>query len=196
MWNLVQYEGNGPEFGDRSQVDFVDANLDGKPELLEFAPVTGDSFFTLRGGVAPIVNEYLYTERPEGFVLHDARTLPGPAETLREFALFLSHGEAERAKRLLLKPERLADALAAGWARLGGAGAWIVEYAEQGAAWPEWLAVRTNDAAGPRRWIFRFFIQDGRWVIREWTPVSDKPAPGAAVPVAIPPADSARGGRP
>lgn len=190
-WNLVQYEGHGPEFGERASLEFVDANLDGQPEILAYHPVDDDTFFVVRRGVPPIVNEFLYTERPEGFVLHDARTLPGPVETLRLFATHLRAKELDRASRFLLAPGRIAEAAANGWDRLSGRDAWTVEYGEQ-APWPEWLAVRTNDAGGPRRWIFRFFIEEGRWVIREWKAVT------AAAPTAAPPPGGAggNGGRP
>ena len=191
-WNLVQYEGHGPEFADRAVLSFADVNLDGQPELLSFNPVDEDSSFVLRSGVPPIVNEFIYTERPEGFVLHDARTVPGPVEALRLFVEHLRSPQPERAKFFMMKPERLKDALANGWGKLRGRNAWTVEYGEQDQAWPEWLAVRTNDPGGPKRWIFHFYIQDGRWVIRDWTPVKEK---GPAVtPSSGAPADTARGG--
>lgn len=191
-WNLIQYEGNGPEFGSRATLAFADVNNDGQPELLSFHPVDPDSAFVLRSEVPPIVNEFIYTERPEGYVLHDARTVPGPVETLRLFTALLRGGETERASHLLLDPNRIGEAVANGWPKLKRAGAWIVEYGEPNQSWPEWLEVRTADPGGPRRWIFHFYIQDGRWVIRDWKQVVDALAksPGAA------PADTARGRKP
>lgn len=197
-WNLVQYEGNAPDFGANARLSFVDANLDGQPEILSYHPVTDDTVFVIRAGAPPIVNEFLYTERPEGFVLHDARTVPGPVEALRLFALHLGSNEPGRAARFLRDPERLKEAIANGWTKLRGRDAWTVEYGEAGQAWPEWLAVRTLDARGPKRWIFRFYIEDDRWVIRDWKAVSAAPAP---LPAQVPPGggaapDSARGRRP
>lgn len=195
-WNLIQYEGQGPEFGARSTLAFVDANSDGRPELLCYHPVDDDSTFVLRSGVPRIVNEFLYTERPEGFVLHDARTVPGPVETLRLFVTLLAARQYDKAERLLLKPERVKDAVANGWPDLKGRDAWTVEYGEPNQPWPEWLEVRTQSPAGPKRWIFHFFIQENRWVIRDWIPVTDKPAAGVAVPPAPARADSARTRKP
>lgn len=195
FWNLVQYEGNSPDFGEKAKLAFVDANLDGQPEILSLHPVDDDSFFVVRGGVPPIVNEFLYTERPEGFVLHDARTVPGPLETLRLFAAHMAGKEYERARRFLLKPERMENAIANGWGQLRGRGAWTVEYGEPDQAWPEWLAVRTGGAAGAKRWIFHFYIEDGRWVIRDWLPVVPRQV-GGPVPAAGAAADSTGGRRP
>jgi hypothetical protein len=188
-WNMIQYEQNGPVFGQRSTLAFADVNNDGRPELLSFHSVDPDSVFVLRSEVPPIVNEFLYTERTEGFVLHDARTVPGPVETLRLFTTLLRAGESERASRLLLDPRRIDEAIANGWPKLRARAAWIVEYGEPNQAWPEWLEVRTADPAGPKRWVFHFFIQDGRWVIRDWKPEVDALAKAPAVA----PADSARG---
>ncbi|MCC6350663.1 MAG: hypothetical protein IT347_13845 [Candidatus Eisenbacteria bacterium] len=205
FWSLVQYEGNAPDFGDRAQLSFVDANLDGRPEIVSYHPVVDDTFFVIRSGAPPIVNEFLYTERPEGFVLHDARTVPGPVETLRLFAMHLASPEPERAKFFLRDPDRYPEALANGWTRLRGRDAWTVEYGEADEAWPEWLEVRTASPGGAKRWIFRFYIEDGRWVVRDWKPVVENPAPGAsrgAPPSAAPagprhgaPADTSRAGR-
>lgn len=65
--------------------------------------------------------------------------------------------------------------------------------------------VRTASPGGAKRWIFRFYIEDGRWVVRDWKPVVENPAPGAsrgAPPSAAPagprhgaPADTSRAGR-
>lgn len=194
FWNLVQHESNAPDFGERAKLSFVDANLDGQPEILSYHPVLDDTSFVIRAGVPPIVNEFLYTERPEGFVLHDARTVPGPVETLRLFALHLGSGEPARAVRFLRDPDKLQEAIANGWTKLRGRDAWVVEYGESGQAWPEWLAVRTNSAGGPKRWIFRFYIEEDHWVIRDWRAVNPSPAQGPAPRGAA--ADSAAGRRP
>jgi hypothetical protein len=195
-WNMIQYEGQGPEFGAKSTLSFVDVNHDGRPEILAYHPVDDDSAFVLRSGVPPVVNEFLYTERPEGFVLHDARTVPGPSETLRLFAALMAGKAYGRAKLLLASPGKISEAIANGWSQLRGKDAWIVEYGEPGQPWPEWLEVRTRSAGGPKRWIFHFIIQDTRWVIRDWVPVREKLPPGVSIPSAGARADSSASRRP
>lgn len=180
-WNLVQYEDRGPDLGPGAHGSFVDMNLDGRPELLVTGSFAPDSFLVLRGGTPQLVNELVYTERPEGFVLHDARVLPGPAETIRMFSYLMVNKQADRARRLLLKPALVDSALAHGWDRARGAGAWTVEYAEPDQAWPEWVELRVRERVGPKRYIVHFYIQDGRWVIRDWIPVQPG-RPSAAMP--------------
>jgi len=180
FWNMTQYEGHSPEMGARAMGSFADVNLDGVPELLVFNEVDPDTFFTIVSGAPKLMNEFIYTERPEGFVLHDARTLPGPSQTLRLFAEMMADRQYERAKKLLLKPEKVTEAVANGWAGVRGKATWTVEYGEAGQSWPEWVEVRIRNAAGVKRWIFHFFIQDGRWVIHDWIPVQ------AATPTAAP----------
>ena len=171
FWNLVQYEGEGPELGEPGDVTFADINHDGRPEIINYQRAEVDSFLTLERGTPPLIQERIYTERPEGFVAHDARILPGPVSTLRLFALTLMANDRESAKRLLLDPDRLDDAMAEGWGRSRARGAWTVEYGEENQAWPEWLALKVTGDGGPRRWIFQFTLRDGRWVIRDWKPV-------------------------
>lgn len=171
FWNLVQYEGQGPEFGEPGDVVFADINNDGQPEIINYQRTEPDSFLVLERGTPALMQERLYTERPEGFVAHDARVLPGPVATLRLFALTLMSNDRESAGRLLADPGLLDDAFATGWGRTRMRGAWTVEYGEERQPWPEWLAVKVHGDGGFRRWIFHFTIRDGRWVIREWKPV-------------------------
>ena len=171
VWNLVQYEGHGPELGEPGDVAFADLNNDGQPELVEYQKAEGDSFLVLERGTPQLLMERIYTERPEGFVAHDARLLPGPVATLRLFALTLMANDRESTARLLADPRMLDDAYATGWGRSRMKGAWTVEYGEEGQPWPEWLALRVQGDGGFRRWIFHFPIRDGRWVIRDWKPV-------------------------
>lgn len=174
-WNLVQYEGNGPMFEPRATASFVDVNQDGLPELLAFQPLDPDSFLVLRSEVPKVTQELLFTERPEGFVAHDSRTLAGPTETLRLFTRILADRRYDRAKLLLAKPATLDSMLARGWARKLVRGAFTAEYGEPGQAWPEWMELRILEDAGWKRWIFHFTIVDGRWVIRDWIPVQAAP---------------------
>ncbi len=171
FWNLVQYEGHGPDLGEPGDVTFGDVNNDGHPELINFQKIEADSFLVLERGTPALIQERIYTERPEGFVAHDARILPGPIATLRLFAVTLAAGDRESAGRLLADPGRLSEALDAGWGRSKQRGAWTVEYGEEQQPWPEWLALRVLGDGGFKRWIFHFTIRDGRWVIRDWKPV-------------------------
>ena len=173
-WGLIQYAGHGPDFGPRAQATFPDVNVDGQPEIVAYQPTEPDSFLVLRSGVPPIVQELTYTERPEGFVLHDARTVPGTTETLRLFTSLLVQNDPMRARRLLLQPAMLDTLLGIGWGKHHEAGAFTVEYGEANQTWPEWLEMRVVQNTGIRRWIVHFWInEDGRWVIRRFIPVED-----------------------
>ena len=183
LWDLVNYEGRGPTMSGRAEAHFTDVNGDGQPELVVFDRADPDTFLAVGGGIPPLLVEYLYTERNEGFVLHDARAVPSATSTLRLFALLLQRGEHENARRLLMKPERLLDALANGWDKARGPGAWAIEYGEADQPWPEWYEVKIRTPNGARRFIFHFFIQDGRWVIRDWIAVqASAPAPPHGTP--------------
>jgi hypothetical protein len=105
--------------------------------------------------------------------------VPGPTETLHLFATLLLEHENTLARRLTMQPERLDSMLAIGWGRHGGRGAWNVEYSER-AAWPEWLEAKVRQDSGWKHWIFHFYIQDGRWVIRDWIPVQPPERPSVA----------------
>ncbi len=194
-WGLVQYEGNMMDLGTNSHADFTDVNFDGRPELVVWKPAPPDSFLEIRTDAPPLVEEYLYTERPEGFVLHDVRALPGPVETVHMFSTLLVQGEVARAKRLLMNPDALDSMVAAGWGRSTMRGAWTIEYGERGQAWPEWLELKVRQDSGWKHWIFHFYIKDGRWVIRDWIPVR-APNPANVVPVQIPPAGPPPGKKP
>jgi hypothetical protein len=170
LWALVQYEGNAPALGTPGELAFADVNRDGRPEIVTYTPADPDSFLTLAPGVPRLVQERVYTERPEGFVLHDARVVPGPVSTLRLFALTLMNQDREGARRLVVDPARVDEAFGHGWGSTRAADAWRVENGEA-QPWPEWLGLRIQGDRGPRRWVFDFVIRDGRWVIRGWRPV-------------------------
>lgn len=199
-WTLVQYEGHGPELGPMAESAFADVNGDGQPELVVFNKVDPDSFFVVRPGVQSIANEFIYTERTEGFVLHDARTVPGPLETLRAFAELLQDRQTERAQRIMFSPEKIHEAVANGWLGLRRNGSWEVMYGEQ-LPWPTWFAVRVTTAAGSKKWIFHTSVKDGRWVVHDWIPlgeprpetmVGEPPANAGAPPAARPRAPGVR----
>ncbi len=182
-WDLVQYEGIGPELGIHGDATFADLNGDGRPELLSFSQAPPDSVLTVEGSVQPILREAIYTDRGQGFVVHDARILPGPLSTLRLFVSALRQGDRDGARRLLVNPDSLERAVAAGWATGRSPRTFVVDRQEEGQSWPQWLGARITGPQGVRRWVFHFMLRDGRWLIREWraeeTPRTE-PVRGAA----------------
>jgi hypothetical protein len=169
FWDMVQYEGNGPDLQKNTEANFADLNGDGRPEIIAYHKLEPDSFFVISTAAPPLLEEYTYTERQEGYVLHDLRAVPGPSETLHLFASLLLEQDIGLARRLTLTPAHLDTMLAAGWGRHGGKGAWNIEYGER-AAWPEWLEAKVRQDSGWKHWLFHFAIQDGRWVIQDWIP--------------------------
>lgn len=176
-WDLVQYEGHGPDLGTNGEATLSDIDHDGIPELLSFSHAPPDSILRVESPVRPLLREAIYTDRGQGFVVHDARILPGPLATLRQFLAALREGNREQAGRMLANREFLELALAAGWADNHSPGNFVVDRQEEGQSWPEWLGARVRAGTGTRRWVFHFTFQDGRWLIRDWlaeeTPRSD-----------------------
>jgi len=182
-WNLVQYEGHGPDLGTGGDVAFADLNHDGLPELVAWSSAPPDSVLSVLPPVQPLVREAIYTDRGEGFIVHDARIVPGPLATLHLFVNALREHNQEQARHLLVDPEFLALAVAAGWAHNRSPGNFVVDRQEEGRPWPTWLGARVRGASGFRRWVFHFVLRDGRWLIKDWlaeeTPRAES-APGAA----------------
>jgi hypothetical protein len=191
-WNLVQYEGNGPDLGLAGDATFADLNRDGLPELLSYSPVPPDSVLQILAPAQPLLREVIYTDRGRGFVAHDARIVPGPMATLRLFVSLLREGNRDGAKRLLLNPEYLELAVAAGWDKTRSPRDFVVDRQEEGQAWPERLGVRVRTARGMQRWAFHFALKDGLWFIKDCL-AEEAPRPDAA---RSGPADSTGGHRP
>lgn len=167
-WDLVQYEGHGPELGANGDAAFVDLDHDGQPELVSFSAAPPDSILRVEPPVLPPRREAIYTDRGAGFEVHDARIVPGPLTTLRMFVSALREGNRDQARRLLMNPMFLELALAAGWADTRSPSNFVVDRQEEGQRWPIWLGARVQGATGIRRWVFHFALQDGRWLIKDW----------------------------
>jgi hypothetical protein len=167
-WELVQYEGNGPDLGDEGEATFADVNRDGLPELLAYSFAPPDSILRIVSPVRPVLREVLYTDRGRGFITHDARIVPGPLATLRLYVSLLRQGNHEQARKLLLTPDLLEFTLAAGWGTTRTPASFVVDRQEEGTAWPEWFGVKvlTGDRVS-RRWVIHFTLQEGRWLIRD-----------------------------
>ena len=183
-WNLVQYEGNGPELGLAGDATFADVNGDGRPELVSWSRAPQDSILTTAPPVHPIIREAIYTDRGHGFVVHDARVLPGPLATLDLFLSWLREGKPDNARHLLVDPTFLDMALKLGWAELRNPRNFLVDMQEEGQAWPDWLGARIQTKAGAQRWVFHFTLQDGHWLIKDW--VAEQPARSTASRTASP----------
>jgi hypothetical protein len=183
VWDLVQYEGHGPDLGTHGSASFADLDGDGRPELLSFARTPQDSTLLAEPPVQPILREAIYTDRGQGFALHDIRIVPGPLATLRAFVLALRNGDRDGARRLLVDPAFLELAQAAGWASGRSPRTFVVDRQEEGQRWPQWLGARVTGSLGERRWVFRFTLREGRWLIQEWRaeePPRPEPGRGAA----------------
>jgi hypothetical protein len=177
FWDLVQYEGHGPELGENGDASFVDLDHDGMPELVAFSTAPPDSILSVQNPVRPVLREAIYTDRGRGFEVHDARIVPGPLATLRLFISLLREGNRDQARRLLLNPDFLGLALAAGWADTRSPGSFLVDRQEEVQSWPTWLGALVRGPNGPRRWVFHFALQDGRWLIKDWLAEEEGPRP-------------------
>ena len=191
-WNLVQYEGNGPELGLAGDATFADMNGDGRPELVSWSQAPADSILTTMPPVHPMIREAIYTDRGRGFVVHDARVLPGPLATLDLFLSWLHEGKPDNARHLLVDPTFLDMALKLGWADLKSPRNFVVDMQEEGHACPDWLGARITTKAGSQRWVFHFTLQDGHWLIKDW--LAEQQAPNRASGPASP--DSTGGRKP
>ena len=189
-WNLLQYEGHGPELGIGGDATFADLNHDGLPEIVAWSTVPVDSAISIEGTVHPTIREVTYTDRGDGFTVEDARLLPGPLATLEVFVEALRAGNREQAARLVADPEYLVLAKAAGWADYKGPGNFVVDSQEEAQRWPTWLGARVRGVSGVRRWVFHFTQQNGHWLIKDW--IAESPAPQASRA----PRDSTGGHRP
>ncbi len=177
-WDLVQYPGAGPLPGGPGEAIWADLNNDGQPELVTWILAPSDSLFEECAGCRGLIDERIFTERREGFVLHDSRLLPSPYASFQLFVRLLLQNNRAAAARLLVNPAKLDQAIALGWGAHRGPGTWKLERVEEGEGWPQWLQLRLMAAKGKPLYLLRFTQRDGRWIIREW--LREPEAAGAA----------------
>ncbi len=178
VWDIVQSVDRLGDEG-RGRGAFADVNGDGLPELVLWTRSRPDSLVTVCRECPGLIDETMFVERREGFVLQDSRLLPTPLSTFTLFVRYLQNQNRAGAARLLVEPRRLDEALALGWGARRAPGTWAVEYAEPDEQWPRWLAIRFRDAKR-QLYIVHFELKAGRWVIHDWLPVrppSTAPAP-------------------
>ncbi len=192
VWELLQYAGNGPELGGPGETQWADLNHDQRPELTVWTDAHLDSAFERCPDCPRLMNERIYVERSGGFELHDSRLVPSPFSTFVLFVRLLREKNLPAARRLLADPAKLEDAVARGWDRAGNR-RWMLEYGEEGEAWPHWLAMRFAGAQGPERYIVHFTMKDARWIIREWIPVQGGARARETAPVTPTPPPPRRG---
>jgi hypothetical protein len=168
LWNLTQYEGNGPALGSRGQAFWTDINGDERPEIVSWIRSPSDSGFSECPGCPGLVQELIFTERERGYELHDSRLLPTPYSSFMLFVRLLRDRNRAAAARLLENPAGVDAALAAGWGSRAKSTTWSLEYAEPDQPWPRWLAMKLHSATGDLRYVVHFTQRDGRWIIRNW----------------------------
>jgi hypothetical protein len=179
VWELLQYDGNGPQLGVAGDVALPDLDGDGRPELVAWSVRPPDSLLTVETGVAPVMGEAIYVDRGAGFVPQDARVMPGPTVTLRQFLEALRAGDRRAAEEWLLDPTFRVLAEGNGWGALSSPRDFVVDRQEQGQSWPDWLGARVRGRDGRfQRWVFHFELREGRWRIRDF--IAEQPAPARA----------------
>jgi hypothetical protein len=180
FWNLVQYEGHGPELGQQGDAFLVDLNGDNVPEVVSWVRAGVDSTFEECRGCPHLISERIFTVREAGYSLHDSRLLPSPYASFVLFIRLLREKNRAAASRLLKNPAKLDQAIALGWGASTSKSAWKLEYAEEGQPWPRWLAMRFTGGKGRPLYIVRFTMLEGRWIIDDW--IEEKRPAGSTPP--------------
>jgi len=168
FWTSAQYPGNGPDLGGRGDASFADLNNDGLPELVSWTHGGQDSVFQLCEDCPRLITERIWAERPEGFEIVESRIVPTAFANFAAFTRFLREGNRAAAARLLADPGKVSEAIANGWDRVEGRGAWRVTGVERDETWPHWIVVRHGRGADAKSWVVNFVVRDGRWIIQDW----------------------------
>jgi hypothetical protein len=168
FWNIVQYTPPNSELGRAGDAFWTDINRDGVPEIVSWVRATGDSTFEECPSCPHLISERIFTLREDGFDLNDSRLLPTPYSTFVLFIRLLHEKNEAAARRLLVNPAKVAEALALGWGGKPSAHEWTLEYTEPDQPWPRWLALRHNTGAGKPLYVVHFAFEDARWIIKDW----------------------------
>jgi len=127
-WVVAQSEEGEPMLGDPGEAVFADLDHDGLPELVQWAIPTTDSLFVPCLDCPRLTIEKTFTERQEGFTLHDSRVLPSPYATLVTYVRLLLDNRRAEAAKLVGDPALVTRSLAEGWGVSRRPGTWRVEY--------------------------------------------------------------------
>ncbi len=177
FWTADQYPGQGPDLGGRGDAAFADLNNDGIPELVTWTRAAQDSTFRVCEDCPSLITERTWAERERGFEVVESRIVPTAFANFVAFTRYLREGNRAAAARLVADPARVAQAIALGWNRVDGPGAWRVTGVEKDETWPHWIVVRHGEGNEARSWVVHFVVKDGRWIIQDW--VEDRSAVGA-----------------
>jgi len=137
-----------------------------------------DSVFDVCAACPKLETERTYTLRSEGYEPHDYRIVPSQFATFTLFIRLLQEGNQEAARRLLGKPAKLREAIADGWGGPLKRGAWKIVGSEPDQPWPLWIEAHLDGPKGTKRYLIRFALQDGRWIISDWGPAAEPGARG------------------
>jgi len=147
---------------------------------------TQDSTFLVCEQCPRLVTERTWAERPEGFELVESRLVPSGFANFVAFTRYLREGNRAAASRLVADPAGVDEAIALGWNRVIGKGAWRVTSVEQNETWPHWIVVRHGRGPEAKSWVVNFLLRDGRWIIRDWVREGHPAQPRPAAPQARP----------
>ena len=197
VWGIQQDEESFPLMGESGEAVWVDLNRDGPPEFVSWTSDPTDSLFSECASCPKLLTERTFIEGGEAFEMQDHRLLPTPYATLVYFVRLLIDGKLAQAEKLVRDPAKVREAVAQGWNKRVVRKPWMVEYGEEGQAWPRRLALRFEGPNGVKHYGMIFAMREGRWIIDRWFEprAIERHYPSATIPP-VTPAKSPVGTRP